>query len=132
ADDYSRIAALEKRIHSIVIGALRREAQRRNCDMFVGLVPRKVALKSYERLVDQGLGSQEEFLDLVDLREILDGLWTAVPEAREREEALGPKSRAARTGWLAELNEFRKVVMHPTRGCLATPDRKRVAEIETL
>ncbi len=132
AADYSRIAALEKKLHGIVISSARREAQRRNCDMFVGVIPRKVALKSYERLLDQGEGGQEDFFDLVDLRDILDSLWAALPEARELEATLKPKSRDARTSWLAELNECRKIVMHPTRGGLDTASRKRLADIEAL
>jgi DNA-binding response OmpR family regulator len=131
-DDYARVRRLETTVHGLVLAALRREGVRTNSsDVFLTLVPHKVAVKTYERRLENKGGTQEEYLDLIDLREIIDRL----PRVREFEllEAIVKATkRDDRTRWLVDLNEIRKVVAHPIRKDVTSDQRKTLDSIESL
>lgn len=134
ASDYTRISSIERAVHAQVVSVLSREAERLGYrDAFAaGLVPKKIALKTYERWIEHGSGDQYEFMDLVDLREIIDQLWTKVPEFRHLEGIIGPKNRTERTSWIVHLNEIRQVAAHPVRGSLTDSMRHQLLEIEGI
>jgi FixJ family two-component response regulator len=133
SNDYNRCKRLELTVHRIVLAALRRQAEAKGLDdIFVHLVPRKVALKTYERRLDKRGGAQEEYLDLIDLREIID----ENPEVEAfsvLDRVVSRGNRRERAKWLVQLNEIRQVLMHPVRAAEITPQqRAALGEIEAI
>lgn len=134
SSDYYRIRQLEISLHSVTIGALVQEATRRGeSDIFRSLIPRPIALKTYERLLEHGRGTQEEFLDLLDIVKILDARWNDIEEIHLLETVVRPSNRSERTRWLVEVNEARKVIAHPVRsGGLDDSHRRAIEAAEAV
>ena len=130
--DYDVVRRLEQQIHARILEILRAKAtQTGDRDIFVSVVPRDIALKTYERMLDhKGSAQQEVFLDLIDLKKIMEHHWNATDELKQLGQLLGAKTRDDRTSWLAHLNEIRKVVAHPMRGELDEAQRSELRDIE--
>ncbi len=120
---YRRLRRLEQTLHSLVMSAVRAVAERRGTDPFIGgVIPRDIALKTYERYLDRGTGRQEDYLDLVDFAKLIDKLWNE-DELKPLRNVHRVANREARTAWIGRLNEPRKIVAHPTRGDTISPDQ---------
>ena len=133
--DYDRVRRLERTLHNEIIRILGRQANDLgHPDVFRVLVPRKIAIKCYERLLesDDLNARQEHFLDLIDLATILDSCWSETAEFRLLEPIVKPRNRKARTSWLAALNEIRRTVAHPVRGEPKSEDRKSLDSAEDI
>jgi len=130
--DYDVVRRLEQQIHTRILEILRaKAAQNGDRDIFVSVVPREIALKTYERMLEhKGSAQQEAFLDLIDLKKIMDDHWNETDELKQLGQLLGAKTRGDRTNWLVRLNESRKVVAHPMRGDLDDAQRSELRDIE--
>jgi len=132
ADDNARVKAIEISIHAFVLSALAREARdNQHEDVFIFYVPQKIAIKTYERRLANGGGRQEEFLDLMDLRAIVDDNPT-FPEFWCLDKAVPCGRRADRTKWMVELGHIRNLLAHPVRREISEKERHRLAEIEGI
>lgn len=130
--DYDIIRRLENQVHRAVIGSLRALAKEKGTDIF-RIMPRESATKSYERMLEDTSGAaQETFLDLLDLRKIINDNWNSDSLYTRLEDILKPKNKEARTKWLSSLNEIRKVVAHPMRGDLDESQRRELRAIEDI
>ncbi len=129
--DYDVVRRLEQQIHARVLDILRTKASGNgDRDIFVSVVPREIAVKTYERMLDhKGSAQQEVFLDLIDLRRIMDQLWNTTDDLQQLGVLLRPKTREDRTSWLVRLNEIRKIVAHPMRGELDEVQRAELRDI---
>ena len=76
-------------------------------------VPKNVRKKVDDRINEQGGGKREESFDLIDYRTIIRDKWQMFKDIY----GYGSKSSSKdkQTKWLYEINEMRKVVMHPSR-----------------
>lgn len=132
-DDYTRIRAVERELHETVIMVLRREASRIGASsIFVReLVPKDVAVGAYARWFDEGKGTQDGYLFLIDLRTILDHL-KSVDLVQALDQVVRPARRDDRTRWIVDLNELRRPVAHPIRDPLSGMDREKLDLVETI
>jgi FixJ family two-component response regulator len=131
--DYVRLRQLERTLHALVVGALCDEATRRGeKSIFLSLVPKPMALKLYERMLDNGSGAQEEFMDILDLAGLIDRNWTTIPTFQLLLDILHPRAKADRVSWIVRLNETRKLLAHPLRGELGPEDRTALARAEEI
>ena len=130
--DYARLRHVERTLKALVFAALKSAADRNGQDVFKSYIPKSVALKSYERWLEAKAGNQEDFLDLLDLADILDKQWNNHHEFQVLGKVINPKSGKERTRWLTELNEARKFVAHPARGDVGTEERKALQRAEDI
>ena len=132
-NDYDRVRGIERSLQDIVVRILRREADRVGArSIFAkGLVPKDVAIGTYERWFEEDKGRQEDYLFLIDLRSILDGL-RSVDLVQALDEVIRPTRREERTRWIAELNAIRRPVAHPIREPLSPEDRNKLNRIEEI
>jgi CheY-like chemotaxis protein len=129
--DYARLRAIEQGVHAIVVMILEAATARDGHGALAFAMPRAIALKTYERAWEQRSVQQAEFLDLLDLADIIDKEW-ATPYGKTLESVVKPKNKDERTRWLRALNEARKVVAHPVRGGLSDEHRRAIASAEAV
>lgn len=130
-DDYDRICKIERDLHQLVLSVLHSEAEQKGQnDIFLQLIPKEIALKTYQRRVESGRGCQEEYLDLIDMRTIIDRNYK-MPSFELLDVIIRPRRREDRTKWLMDLNEIRKIVAHPVRNELSNEQRQNLEYYET-
>jgi CheY-like chemotaxis protein len=136
ASDLRRLTSLQRRVSHLVFGILDDLARERGVlDVFRFLVPKDIALKTYERLIDHGSGEQRQFVDILDYRAIIQACWSDSPRMQLLAVSLGKKgsvSKEERTKWLEQLNEARKVLAHPERGPLNAELRRAIDRAEAI
>ena len=131
--DYSIVREVERKLHRIVLTLLSADLPGTgHDDVFRAFFSVSTSVKCYQRMLESGGNKQEEFLDLIDFREVIDKQWTNIAGFRRLEQILRPKTKDQRTRWLVELNDFRKVVAHPVRGTLGEGERRRLKEIRSI
>ena len=76
-------------------------------------IPQGIRQKAAGRLEeDQGRGEREEHLDLIDFRTIVVNNWPLFVDSL----AYGTKgNKDKRTQWILQLNNMRRIVMHPAK-----------------
>lgn len=131
-NDYGRICKIERTLKDLVMKVLSNAAAKSGTSIFRSLLPRKVAIKSYERWIDASEGDQEDFLDLLDFAAIIDSQWMQLDAMRPLHAIVAPKNREERVAWLVALNEARKIIAHPTRGELEKNHRKAIDRTEEI
>ena len=89
-------------------------------------IPQSVRQKAVGRLEeDQGKSEREEYLDLIDFRTIVVKNWSLFVDSL----AYGAKgNKDKRTQWIVQLNDIRKIVMHPAKRQVISWDQ--LAELE--
>jgi len=131
-DDYASITRTERMLKELVMSLLATAAEREGKDIFRSFVPPKVAMKSYERWLQNSDGQQADFLDLLDFAAIIDYRWNLDPSFQLLGKVLNPKNREERTKWLVALNEARKLVAHPIRGGVGSRERELIIRSEQV
>lgn len=107
---YAIIQQIEKRLHSIVLDALKAEYGGDD-EWWYQAVPQKIRRKVVERIdEEQGKGGREDYFDLIDFRTMALKNWSLFQDVLAYGKS-GNKDK--RTEWIVKLNDLRKVVMHP-------------------
>jgi len=126
---YAIIQRTETALQKIVIDTLKAEygVGQDEAWWFRGITP-PIRKKAAERLEEeQGKGSKESYLDLIDFRTIAVNNWNLFEEML----ALGKSgNKDKRTQWIVRLNDMRKIVMHPAKQQVLTWDE--LTELEGL
>lgn len=126
---YAIIQRTETALQRIVIDTLRAEyGDGQDEAWWYRGIPAPIRKKAAERLEEeQGKGSKESYLDLIDFRTIAVNNWTLFEEML----ALGKNgNKEKRTHWIVRLNDMRKIVMHPAKQQILTWDE--LTELESF
>jgi DNA sulfur modification protein DndB len=104
---------IETSLQGVVIEELKRECGPEEGGWWHVGVPKKVRLKAVQRFEEEDgkRGAKENYFDLIDYRDIIHENW------RIFEVLLGhgrTGSKEKRTSWIANVNEVRKLVAHPS------------------
>ena len=131
--DYAVVRRIEQDLHRIVLSLLRSElAKTGKDDIFRAFFNIDTSLKCYKRMLEADGSKQEEFLDLIDFREVIDKQWTRISDFRLLEKIVRPRTRDERTRWLVDLNNLRKVIAHPVRGSLDDVQRETLKHVNDI
>lgn len=119
---YAILKRIESTLQRIVIDTLKAEyVEGADEAWWYGGVPAQIRKKAAERLEEeQGKGSKESYLDLIDFRVIAMNNWNLFGEMVAFEKS-GNKEK--RTQWIVRLNDMRKIVMHPAKQQVLTWDQ---------
>lgn len=113
---YEIIQRVERRLKAYILDALRSEYEDGNL-WWYECVPSAIRKKAVDRLDDQqGRGSREDYLDLIDYRPIILSNWQLFQNVLAHGQT-GNKDK--KTEWIVKTNELRKIAMHGSRGFLS-------------
>jgi hypothetical protein len=111
---YAIIQRIETALQRIVIDTLKAEfGDGPDEPWWYSGIPQPIRKKAAERVEEeQGKGSKERYLDLIDFRTIAVNNWTLFEPLL----AFGKNgNKEKRTQWIVQLNDMRKIVMHPAK-----------------
>jgi len=132
-EDYSIVNLIESELKKIVLKICQMEAQRQGMQSpFNGIISQGIINKATLIQQKEPGRSLEECLFLIDYRTIIVHLWNQSVEFSKLHWLSNFEHPKMATKWLVELNELRRVIMHPTRGNLTRIQRYRLREIREI
>lgn len=127
---YEVITAIETMLQETILDELKQEFKGSETDWWFGGVPKSVRKKIDDRINEDGgkRGGREQNFDLIDYREVIRANW----QLFEPIFAFGKGNKDARTSWIAEVNEIRKIVMHASRGAHLPVTEEQLARLDEI
>ena len=121
------IREIETLLSQTIIGVLKTEFGTDDDRWWYDGVPQKVRKMVSDRQEEDNnrAGSKEAYLDLIHFREIALANWTLLGVVVGRGKT---GNKVAKTSWIADVNEIRKVVAHAARG--ASVSFEQLSELE--
>ncbi len=103
---------IEENLADFVKGVLQKAST--EGDWWTEFVPKKIRIKCVERKEDEDnkYKQREAYLDLIDLKTIIEKHWTLFERFFRM---AGRKDKKNAIGWIEEMNEYRRMAAHPIK-----------------
>jgi DNA sulfur modification protein DndB len=124
------IRSIETILQRTVLSELKNEFGGEEASWWFNGVPKGVRKKVDDRINEEGgkKGGREENFDLIDYREVVTDNWPMFEDVLAR----GKGSKDARTKWIAEVNDLRKLVMHASKGVSLPITEEQLAILQEI